>query len=61
MKEPMMLQIRTGEEKREKVLRLGILLAVLSCLLAACSPFPVLAATNTGAISNGVCLNGPLP
>ena len=52
MKEPMMLQIRTGEEKREKVLRLGILLAVLSCLLAACSPFPVLAATNTGAISN---------
>ena len=33
MKEPMMLQIRTGEEKREKVLRLGILLAVLSCLL----------------------------
>ena len=52
MKEPMMLQTRTGEEKREKVLRLGILLAVLSCLLAACSPFPVLAATNTGAISN---------
>ena len=52
MKEPMMLQIRTGEEKREKALRLGILLAVLSCLLAACSPFPVLAATNTGAISN---------
>ena len=52
MKEPMMLQTRTGEEKREKALRLGILLAVLSCLLAACSPFPVLAATNTGAISN---------
>ena len=52
MKEPMMLQTRTGEEKREKELRLGILLAVLSCLLAACSPFPVLAATNTGAISN---------
>ena len=52
MKEPMMLQIRTGEEKRETVLRLGILLAVLSCLLAACSPFPVLAAPNTGAISN---------
>ena len=52
MKEPMMLQIRTGEEKRETALRLGILLAVLSCLLAACSPFPVLAATNTGAISN---------
>ena len=52
MKEPMMLQIRTGEEKREKVLRLGILLAVLSCLLAACQPFPVLAAGNTGAITN---------
>ena len=52
MKEPMMLQTRTGEEKREKALRLGILLAVLSCLLAECSPFPVLAATNTGAISN---------
>ena len=52
MKEPMMLQTQTGEEKREKALRLGILLAVLSCLLAACSPFPVLAATNTGAISN---------
>ena len=52
MKEPMMIQTRTGEEKREKALRLGILLAVLSCLLAACSPFPVFAATNTGAISN---------
>ena len=52
MKEPMMLQIRTGEEKREKALRLGILLAVLSCLLAACQPFPVLAAGNTGAITN---------
>ena len=50
MKEPMMLQTRTGEEKREKALRLGILLAVLSCLLAACQPFPVLAAGNTGAI-----------
>ena len=52
MKEPMMLQTRTGEEKREKALRLGILLAVLSCLLAACQPFPVLAAGNTGAITN---------
>ena len=52
MKEPMMLQTRTGEEKREKALRLGILLAVLSCFLAACQPFPVLAAGNTGAITN---------
>ena len=39
-------------EGENGVLAWGILLAALSCLLAACHPLPVLAAGNTGAITN---------
>lgn len=49
-----MLQIMTLKKKdfrKDRVFRAGLLLAALSCLLAACTPFPVLAATNTGAIT----------